>query len=41
MTVVSVLGPCGDLGDLSLGRWVQGVVVDNKMELNSFVGSAS
>ena len=41
MTVVSVIGPCGDLGDLSLGRWVQGFVVDNKMELNSFVGSAS
>ncbi|GFZ08654.1 pentatricopeptide repeat (PPR-like) superfamily protein [Actinidia rufa] len=40
MTVVSVLGPWGDLGDLSLGRWVQGFVVDNKMELNSFVGSA-
>ncbi|KAL6977831.1 hypothetical protein U1Q18_026616 [Sarracenia purpurea var. burkii] len=40
MTVVSVLGACGDLGDLSLGRWVEGFVVDSEMELNSYVGSA-
>ena len=40
MTLVSVLGACGDLGDLSLGRWVEGFVVENKMELNSYVGSA-
>ncbi|CAL5382612.1 unnamed protein product [Camellia sinensis] len=40
MTVVSVLGACGDLGDLNLGRWVQGFVVNNKMQLNSYVGSA-
>ncbi|KAK9269427.1 hypothetical protein L1049_001200 [Liquidambar formosana] len=40
MTLVSVLGACGDLGDLSMGRWVEGFVVENEMELNSFVGSA-
>ncbi|KAL6998700.1 hypothetical protein U1Q18_046770 [Sarracenia purpurea var. burkii] len=40
MTVVSVLGACGDLGDLSLGRWVEGFAVDSEMELNSYVGSA-
>ncbi|KAK4564917.1 hypothetical protein RGQ29_006817 [Quercus rubra] len=40
MTLVSVLGACGDLVDLSLGRWVEGFVVENKMELNSYVGSA-
>lgn len=40
MTLVSVLGACGDLGDLSLGRRVEGFVVETKMELNSYVGSA-
>lgn len=40
MTLVSVLGACKDLGDLSLGRWVERFVVENKMELNAFVGSA-
>lgn len=40
MTLVSILGACGDLGDLALGRWVEGFVVQNKMELNSFMGSA-
>ncbi|XP_057981564.1 pentatricopeptide repeat-containing protein At2g34400 [Malania oleifera] len=40
MTLVSVLGACGDLGDLSLGRCIEGFVVENKMELNSYVGSA-
>ncbi|XP_043712414.1 pentatricopeptide repeat-containing protein At2g34400 [Telopea speciosissima] len=40
MTLVSVLGACGDLGDLSLGRWVEGLVEDQKIELNSFVGSS-
>ncbi|KAG5226198.1 pentatricopeptide repeat-containing family protein [Salix suchowensis] len=40
MTLVSVLGACGDLGDLGLGRWVDWFVVDKKMEVNSYVGSA-
>ncbi|OMO91361.1 hypothetical protein COLO4_18424 [Corchorus olitorius] len=40
MTLVSLLGACGDLGDISLGRWVEGFVVENKMKLNSFIGSA-
>ncbi|XP_031270915.1 pentatricopeptide repeat-containing protein At2g34400-like [Pistacia vera] len=40
ITMVSVLGSCGDLGDLGLGRWVEEFVVENKMELNSFMGSA-
>ncbi|XP_077236816.1 pentatricopeptide repeat (PPR-like) superfamily protein [Tasmannia lanceolata] len=40
MTLVSVLGACGDLGDLELGKWVEGFVEENGMELNSFVGSS-
>jgi pentatricopeptide repeat protein len=40
MTLVSVLGACKDIGDLSLGRWVEEFVVENKIELNSYVGSA-
>ncbi|XP_062163296.1 pentatricopeptide repeat-containing protein At2g34400 isoform X2 [Alnus glutinosa] len=40
MTLVSVLGACKDIGDLSLGRWVEEFVVESKMELNSYVGSA-
>ncbi|KAL6292565.1 hypothetical protein ACE6H2_000707 [Prunus campanulata] len=40
MSLVSILGACGDLGDLSLGRWVESFVVENKLELNSYVGSA-
>ncbi|XP_059634626.1 pentatricopeptide repeat-containing protein At2g34400 [Cornus florida] len=40
MTLVSVLGACGDLGDLNLGRWVEEFVVDREMEVNSYVGSA-
>ncbi|KAL3567099.1 hypothetical protein D5086_032514 [Populus alba] len=37
MTLVSVFGACGDLG---LGRWVEGFVLQKKMEVNSYVGSA-
>jgi len=37
MTLVSVLGACGDL---DLGRWVEGLVLEKKMEVNSYVGSA-
>ncbi|CAK7345759.1 unnamed protein product [Dovyalis caffra] len=40
MTLVSVLGACGDLGDLDLGRWVEGFVLEKKMDVNSYVGSA-
>ncbi|KHF97511.1 PCMP-E23: Pentatricopeptide repeat-containing protein [Gossypium arboreum] len=40
MTLVSVLGACGDLGDLSLGMWVEGFVVKHKMQLSSYIGSA-
>ncbi|KDP46635.1 hypothetical protein JCGZ_04569 [Jatropha curcas] len=40
MTLVSVLGACGDLGDLSLGKWVEGFVDEKKMELNTYLGSA-
>jgi len=40
MSLVSVLGACGELGDLELGRWVEGFVVERGMALNSFVGSA-
>ncbi|KAK0571355.1 hypothetical protein LWI29_014604 [Acer saccharum] len=39
-TLVSVLGSCGDLNDIGSGRWVEGFVMENKMELNSFMGSA-
>ncbi|KAK6235852.1 hypothetical protein SCA6_011189 [Theobroma cacao] len=40
MTLVSVLGACGDLGDLSLGRWVEGFAMEHKIKLNSFIASA-
>lgn len=40
VTLVIVLGACGDVGDLGLGRWVERFVVEKKMEMNSFVGSA-
>lgn len=40
MSLVSVLGACGELGNLDLGRWVEGFVVEHNMTLNSYVGSA-
>ncbi|KAF7835209.1 pentatricopeptide repeat-containing protein [Senna tora] len=40
MTLVSVLGTCGELGNLDLGRWVEGFVVEHKMTMNSYIGSA-
>ncbi|PWA94534.1 pentatricopeptide repeat (PPR-like) superfamily protein [Artemisia annua] len=40
MTVVSVLGACGDIGNLELGKVVEEYVVENEMEVNSYVGSA-
>ncbi|XP_020550096.1 pentatricopeptide repeat-containing protein At2g34400 [Sesamum indicum] len=40
MTLVSVLGACGDLGDLNLGRWIEDYVMEKGLELNSYTGSA-
>lgn len=40
MTLVSVLGACGDLGDLEMGKWVEGFVEGNGVRLNSFIGSS-
>ncbi|CAH9118275.1 unnamed protein product [Cuscuta epithymum] len=40
MTLVSVLGACGGLGDLNLGRCIELYVLQKKVELNSFIGSA-
>lgn len=40
MTLVSVLGACGELGDLKFGTWVEEFVMENKMVLNSYMGSA-
>jgi len=40
MSLVSVLGACGELGDLELGRWVEGFVVEREMTMNSYIGSA-
>ncbi|XP_024978674.1 pentatricopeptide repeat-containing protein At2g34400 [Cynara cardunculus var. scolymus] len=40
MTLVSVLGACGDLGNLSSGRLIEDYVVDNEMKVNSYIGSA-
>ncbi|KAL0330389.1 UNVERIFIED_CONTAM: Pentatricopeptide repeat-containing protein [Sesamum radiatum] len=40
MTLVSVLGACGDLGDLNLGIWIEDYVMEKGLELNSYTGSA-
>ncbi|WCJ23176.1 Pentatricopeptide repeat (PPR-like) superfamily protein [Euphorbia peplus] len=40
MSLVSVLGACGDLGDLSFGKWVEEFVINKKLELNTFIGSS-
>ncbi|XP_071724753.1 pentatricopeptide repeat-containing protein At2g34400-like [Rutidosis leptorrhynchoides] len=40
MTIVSVLKACGDLGDLSSGRLLEGLVVEKEMQLSSYIGSA-
>lgn len=39
-SLVSVLGACGDLGDLSFGKSLEEFVVKNKLEFNSHLGSA-
>ncbi|URE02038.1 Pentatricopeptide repeat-containing protein [Musa troglodytarum] len=40
VTLVSVLAACGDLGDSSLGTWLEGLVEEYGLVLNSFLGSA-
>ncbi|KAL2507263.1 Pentatricopeptide repeat-containing protein [Forsythia ovata] len=40
MSLVSVLGACGDLGDFNLGRWIEEYVMERGMELNTYIGSA-
>ncbi|KAK9088203.1 hypothetical protein Scep_027285 [Stephania cephalantha] len=40
MTLVSVLAACADVGDLSMGKWIEGFVVEGGIEMNSFLGSA-
>lgn len=40
MTLVSVLGACGDLGDFSLGTWIHHFVAENNMLVNAYLGSA-
>ncbi|XP_071731115.1 pentatricopeptide repeat-containing protein At2g34400-like [Rutidosis leptorrhynchoides] len=40
MTIVSVLGACAELGDSSFGKLVEGYVMDNRMKMNSYIGSA-
>lgn len=40
MSLVSVLGACGELGNLELGKWVEGFVVERDMSVNSYIGSA-
>lgn len=38
--LVCVLGACGDLGDLKFGRMLEEFAIENKLELNSHLGSA-
>ncbi|KAL9665046.1 hypothetical protein QQ045_020455 [Rhodiola kirilowii] len=40
MTLVSVLRACGELGDLSLGKWIRDFVDETDVELNTYIGSA-
>ncbi|KAK3009749.1 hypothetical protein RJ639_014449, partial [Escallonia herrerae] len=40
MGLVTVLGECGSLGDLGLGSWIEEFVLESKMEVNSYIGSA-
>ncbi|KAJ0527150.1 putative tetratricopeptide-like helical domain superfamily [Helianthus annuus] len=40
MTLVSVVSACGELGNLSLGRLVEEYVVENRMRMSSYIGSA-
>lgn len=40
VTLVCVLAACGDLGDSSLGTWLEGLVEEYGLVLDSFLGSA-
>ncbi|XP_074585309.1 LOW QUALITY PROTEIN: pentatricopeptide repeat-containing protein At2g34400-like [Curcuma longa] len=40
VTLVSVLAACGDLGDMSLGMWLEELVGEYGLVLNSFLGSS-
>ncbi|XP_042504367.1 pentatricopeptide repeat-containing protein At2g34400-like [Macadamia integrifolia] len=40
ITLVSVLGACGDLGDLSLGKWVEVFMEESTVGLTSFLGNS-
>ncbi|XP_009399610.2 pentatricopeptide repeat-containing protein At2g34400-like [Musa acuminata AAA Group] len=40
VTLVCVLAACGDLGDSSLGTWLEGLVEEHGLVLDSFLGSA-
>ncbi|RRT64463.1 hypothetical protein B296_00037178 [Ensete ventricosum] len=40
VTLLCVLAACGDLGDSSLGTWLEGLVEEYGLVLNSFLGSA-
>ncbi|XP_042399931.1 pentatricopeptide repeat-containing protein At2g34400-like [Zingiber officinale] len=40
VTLVSVLAACGDLGDVSLGMWLEELVGEYGLVLNSFLGSS-
>ncbi|WOL13839.1 pentatricopeptide repeat-containing protein [Canna indica] len=40
VTLVSVLAACGDLGDASLGNWLEGLVGEYGLVLNTFLGSS-
>ncbi|KAK7329224.1 hypothetical protein VNO77_23375 [Canavalia gladiata] len=40
MSLVSVLGACGELGDMELGKWVERFVLEHDITLNSYIGSA-
>lgn len=40
MTVVSALTACGDMGDIGLGQWIERLVLEHRMKLSTYVGSA-
>ncbi|KAJ8769368.1 hypothetical protein K2173_002572 [Erythroxylum novogranatense] len=40
VTVVAVLSACGQIGALDSGRWVHAYIVNNRIEINVYVGTA-
>ncbi|KAG9449254.1 hypothetical protein H6P81_009219 [Aristolochia fimbriata] len=40
MTLVSVLGSCGDLGDIEMGKRIEQFLEENGMKMNSYIGSS-